>query len=68
MNKFPTYVPGQHEKVMCRAAGVAIQGARQGHGDHAPGWMQAPVTAGQRRELPAAANSQLWCHACAHYD
>lgn len=57
MNRFSTYVPGQHQKVVCRAAGIAIQAAQQGHEDHAPGWMQAPVTAGQRRELPVAASS-----------
>lgn len=41
MNKFPPYVPGQHQKVVCRAAGVATWAAQQGREDHGPGWMPA---------------------------
>lgn len=68
MNKFATFVPGQRQKVVCRAAGIAIWAALQGHENHALDWMQAPISAGQRRELPVAASNHLWCQIYAKYD
>lgn len=67
-NKFLMYVPKQHEKVVFRAVGMAIWAAQWGHEDHALGWRQAPVSAEQRRDLPVAASSQLWCQTYAKHD
>lgn len=56
MNKFLMYVPKQRQKMVFRAVGMVF-GLIMGPWRSFFGLIQAPVTAGQRRELPVAASS-----------